>query len=128
MYKYVRQNRPVNWKEHINWIFPILLGMNNKELFLIKNFQKPIGQIRFDYKNQKTAEVSISILKEFRGRGFAKKSLNVAIKRVRKQKKIKSLIAEVHKGNRASIRLFERLHFRFKGKKGKWLTYILRFV
>jgi len=125
VYKYSRQNRPVSWKEHINWIFQILLGIDDKDLFLVKSPQAPIGQIRFDYKDQKIAVVSVSILKEFQGKGFATKSLQLAIKRVRKQKKIKSFQAEIHKENRASIKLFEKLHFRFKTKKRKWLTYIL---
>ena len=61
VYKYSRQNRAVSWKEHLNWIFPILLGLNNKKLFLIKNFQMPIGQVKFDWEDQREAKVSISL-------------------------------------------------------------------
>ncbi len=125
VYKYSRNNRPVSWKEHIDWIFPILLGTSNKNLFIIENFKTPIGQIRFDYQRNKEAEISISILEEFRGRGFAKKALSLTIREIKKQKKAKKLIAEINKDNNPSIRLFEKLNFKLKEKKGKWLKYTL---
>ncbi len=124
-YKYSRQNRKVGWKEHIEWIMQIILGTSNKELFVIKNLKTPIGQIRFDWLNSEEVEISISILKEFQGKGFAAKSLDLAIKEIEKQKKAKKITAEIHKDNTSSIKLFERLNFKFKEKKGVWLKYIL---
>jgi len=122
VYKYFRENRPVSWEKHIQWILPIMLGVSNKEIFVIQSQKAPIGQIRFDYKDRKEGETSISILKEFQGRGFATKFLSLAIK---KQKKVKLLTAEIHKSNLPSLKLFEKLGFKFKTKKGKWLKYIL---
>lgn len=121
IYKYARNNRAVSWKEHINWILPVILGTSNKNLLVIRNLKTPIGQIRFDRTGDKEAEISISISKEFQGKGFATKSLKLAIK---KQKNIQKLIAEVNKNNKASIRLFEKLGFKLKEKKGIWLKYI----
>jgi len=126
VYKYSRQNQIVSWKEHIKWILPILLGLSNKELFLIQNLQTPIGQIRFDYQDFKEAEISISILKEFQGKGFATKTLNLAIKEIKEQNKVKLLIAVTDKENISSQKLFEKVNFRLKTKKGKWLRYILK--
>lgn len=125
VYKYSKENRPVPWKEHINWISPIILEMSNKNLFVIKNLKTPIGQIRFDWLNSEEAEISISILKEFQKKGFAAKSLDLAIKKIEKQKKAKKITAEIHKNNISSIKLFEKLNFKFKEKKGIWLKYIL---
>lgn len=122
VYKYFKKARPVSWKEHVDWIMPIILGISNKELFIIRNLKNPIGQIRFDYINQREAEISISILKEFRGKNIAIKALSLALK---KQKKAKEIIAEINKDNIASIKLFERLGFKIKTKKGTWLKYIL---
>jgi len=125
VYKYSRQNWPVGWKEHINWILPFFLGWSSRELFVIENQRFPIGQLRFDYYNKKEAEISISILKEFHGKGFATRALNLAIKSIRKQKTIKILVAEINKKNFPSVKLFEKLNFKFKTEKGNWLKYAL---
>ena len=122
VYKYSRNSWPISWQEHIKWISPIISGTGNKELFVIKNLKTPIGQVRFDFQNNGEAEVSISILKEFWGRGFAARALSLALK---KQKKAKKIIAEIHKDNIASIKLFEKLNFKLKEKKGVWLKYML---
>lgn len=125
VYKYSRVNRPVSWVEHIKWILPILLREIDKKLFVIQKSEIPVGQVRFDYKNYREAEVSISILKEFQKRGFATRALNLAIKEIKKNKETKSLIVTIHKNNLSSIKLFEKLGFKFKTKKGNWLNYVL---
>lgn len=122
VYKYFKKVRPVSWEKHVSWIMPIILEISNKELFIISNLKNSIGQIRFDHMNHGEAEISISILKEFQGRAFAIRALSLALK---KQKKAKKIIAEINKDNVASIKLFEKLGFKFKTKKGTWLKYIL---
>lgn len=122
VYRYFRRGRAVSWKEHINWIMPIIFGISPKTVFIIQKSGIPAGQVRFDYK---TSDISISILKEFRGKGFAIGSLALAIKEIKKQKKAKKLIAEIHKKNLPSIKLFEKLGFKFKTKNGNWLKYTL---
>ncbi len=124
-YKYSRQKQAVSWKEHVKWIMPILLEASNKNIFIIKNLKTPIGQIRLDWMNNKEVEISISILKEFQGKGLASKSLDLAIRQVKKEKKISSLIATVHKENLASRKLFEKLNFQLK-EKNQWLKYTLK--
>lgn len=126
VYKYSRVNRAVSWKEHVNWVFPILLKQNNKEIFIIYISEVPIGQVRFDYKNSQEAKISISILKKFQKRGFAAKSLNLAIKQIEKTKNLKLLKAEIHYNNTSSRKLFEKLNFKLKKNDHnikKWLKY-----
>jgi len=124
VYRYSRQNRAISWKEHIQWITPVILGMSNKDIFIIENLETPIGQIRFDYPNQNEAEVSISILKEFRGKSFGRKAFEVAKRKIKNEKKLRKLIAEIHRENLSSVTFFEKLGFKFKTKKGNWLKYI----
>jgi len=112
-YRYSYQSDKVNWEEHINWITPVILGLNNKELFIIKDKEIPVGQVRLDDK----VKISISILKEFQGKGFASQALGLAIKDRQR------LIADINKENTASIRLFEKLNFKLKEEKGEWFTY-----
>jgi len=123
--KYSRQSRKVSWKEHIEWIMPIIFGTTNKELFIIKNFKIPIGQVRFDWANNKKVEISISISKEFQRKGFAFKSLNLAIEKIKKEKRAQELTAEINKNNIPSIKLFEKLNFKRDTKKENWLKYTL---
>ena len=123
VYKYFRQARPVEWQEHILWITPVILGFSNKELFVIENSKKPVGQIRIDYLNPKEAEISISILKEFRGRGFAAAAVRLAAATTKKQGRKQRLTAEVHKKNIASQELFKKLNFKLKKEKEKHFLY-----
>lgn len=123
VYKYFKNSRKVSWEKHIKWILPIILNISNREIFIIQNSKVPIGQVRFNYE---TLDISISILKEFRGKGIATKVLSLAIKEIKKQKKVKYILAEIYERNLLSIKLFEKSDFKFKTKKGNWLRYILR--
>lgn len=122
VYKYFRNTKSVNWKIHVNWIIPIILGTSLKSVFVIQKSGIPIGQIRFDYQ---TSDISISILKEFQGKGVALYALILVIKEIKRRGKNKKIVAEIHKNNFSSIKLFEKLKFKFEAKNGKWLRYIL---
>lgn len=126
VYEYSKENRAVVWKEHINWIMPVILCLIPREIFIIQKSGIPVGQIRFDKINPKEVEISISLLKEFREKGVAVTALGLAIKRIKGLKKAKGLYAEIHKENQASIKLFEKLNFELKTKKGNWLRYVLK--
>ena len=123
--KYSKEKRKINWEEHLNWIMPIILEKTSKNLFVIWKENLPIGQIRFDYLRDKEARISIAILKEFRGKGVGGESFKRAVKLLKKEKKVKSIIAEVHKDNIASQEFFEKLNFQLK-EKNKWLKYALK--
>ena len=123
VYKYFKNSRKVSWEKHIKWILPIILNISNREIFIIQNSKVQIGQVRFNYE---TLDISISILKEFRGKGITTKVLSLAIKEIKKQKKVKYILAEIYERNLLSIKLFEKSDFKFKTKKGNWLRYILR--
>ena len=122
VYKYSTKGRRISWKEHTDWILPIILEVKPTAIFIIQKAKIPIGQIRF---NHKTLDISISILKEFRQKGSAIKALNLAIKKIKKQGKTKQLMARIHKENLPSVKLFEKLNFIFKERKGNWLKYTL---
>lgn len=125
VYKYARQNRVINWEEHVNWIMPLILGISRKKLFVIKKQDLSIGQIRFDYLSQTEIEISTSVLKEFQGQGFAGKAFKKVLEELKKDKKLKILIAVVNKKNTSSIKFFEKLKFKLQTKKANWLKYYL---
>jgi RimJ/RimL family protein N-acetyltransferase len=138
VYKYFRHNRPVSWQKHVNWLMPVILGLSPKDIFVIQENFLPIGQIRFDYDGGKKAKIGIAIIKEFRGKGVAIEAIKKELKLLKESKKVKIIIAEVHKNNISSQKLFEKLNFKLKNpevialrpygarKKGKWCKYILK--
>jgi len=125
VFRYSRQNKKVEWGEHINWMASVVLGQSNKVLFVIKNQNLPIGQIRFDFLDEKEAEVSIAVLNDFRGKGLAQFAFKKGLSEVLKEKKLETLKAVINEENRGSVAFFEKLKFEFKDKKGSWLQYYL---
>ena len=126
VYKYSRQKKLIKWSEHIDWIIPVILGLSKRDLFVIKNKTVSVGQVRFDYKSSTEAEISVSILKEFQEQGIAFISLDKAIKKIKKERKIKKIVAEINRNNLSSVKLFNKLGFKFEDKKRDWLKYSIK--
>jgi len=120
VYKYFKNPREVKYEEHINWISPIL---NNQKkdvyLYIILYGHERVGQIRFDLLNElnKPAEVSISVLSEYRGKGIATSALKQILDII-KEGGIKKIIAEVKEQNQYSIRFFKEAGFEEKTQEG----------
>ncbi len=114
-----RQNsfsqKPISIEEHTVW-FNRLLENPLRKLYILTVDGVDAGQVRLDFSVDGTrAEISYSIAPEFRGRGFGKKIIELAIGKVRKEyKTVKTLVAEVKPGNTASNRIFARLGFEEK--------------
>lgn len=124
VFKYFRTPERVEWENHVKWIEPILAGATNKELFVIEKNGERVGQIRFDYEVEQ-AEVSISLKQEFWGQGIGSSALELAIKQAQKNDKLTTLLAEVHKNNLGSQRLFKKFSFELKEQKDEWIDYTL---
>lgn len=122
IFKYFKNPETVNWESHLKWIRPIIAGKSKKNIFIIWFLKNRAGQIRFDKKNNNSTEISISVLREFWGRGIARGALALAIK---KQKDSKYFTACIHKDNLSSLSLFEKMNFKLNGRKEDWLEYKL---
>jgi len=72
-------------------------------------------------KKIKKAKISTAILKNFRGKGVGTKAFRKAIRLFKKTKKVKIILAEIHKDNLVSQKFFKNLNFKLKERKGKWL-------
>ena len=109
----VRQNSfnsaPILLDEHKKWFKDIL---KRKSLYyIIENSKNPIGQIRFMEKEHFSV-IGISISNKFRGRGFAKKGLAMAVKEYFSENN-KPILAYIKKTNRPSINAFKKVGFSF---------------
>ncbi len=140
VYQYFKTPKPVAWEEHVNWIVPILLSLSEKTIYLISYNDLPAGQLRFNfeplaknklvyYENHSakigSAEISISLLKEFRGKGIAKIALKKGIEMMKRGKKMKTLTAEIHQDNATSLTLFEEMGFTQIDARGPYIHYQL---
>ena len=118
IFKYYRNPVKVVWNEHISWLKSVVLGETNKDLYIIELDGKRAGQIRFDTEGDKK-ELSISLQKDFQGQGLGSKSLKKAIE----MEKSVILIAEIHKENIASIKLFEKFNFKLQKNNNNFNIY-----
>ena len=106
----VRQNSmntaPIEWPEHKKW-FSSRINDKNCKIFIFENYYNPIGQIRFEFKND-AWEIDYSIDSCSRGMGLGKKLIEVGVKELPEACKLKAI---VKKENIASCRVFEKLGF-----------------
>jgi RimJ/RimL family protein N-acetyltransferase len=101
----------IDWPTHKKW-FDSKINNKNARIYIFENvLKKPIGQVRIE-KVSDYAKISFSIDKNYRGKGYAKIILKMAINTFELQKKI--FIAEVKKNNLASINTFKRLKFTYE--------------
>lgn len=106
------------YEEHCKW-FTSKLNANNTFMYVLQNnFQKPVGQIRFDIKN-KNAIISYSIEDSFRGKGMATVLVKKGMLELREELSFESLyyIAWVKVDNPASIKVFENIGYEFTEEK-----------
>ena len=94
--------------EHVRWFHNILKDKNVVFCILVSDNQD-VGQIRIKICN-KIGEVSYSIAREFRGKGFGKIILELAEDEVKGV--VKQLTARVKKDNFKSQYLFKLLGYR----------------
>ena len=106
----VRQNSintaTIEWSDHKKWFSS---RINNKKckIFILENYQNPIGQIRFEDKDD-AWEIDYSINSSNRGKGFGKKIINMGIRQLPEGTLLKAI---VKKENIASCKVFEKSGF-----------------
>ncbi len=98
------------WKDHLEWFRK--KSTDPKSLCLVAEIQEAlIGQVRFDVREE-SAWISISISRDFRRCGLGKDILKQGIVHLRQAfPGVRTVIAQIRKENRASIRFFENYGF-----------------
>ena len=107
----VRKNsfikKKIRYADHQKWLKKKLLSKNSLIFKLLFNYI-PVGQIRFDKKNN-FYEIDYSIDEVFRNCGFGKIMIEKSIKKILKKEII--IRADVKHENRQSIKIFKSLKF-----------------
>ena len=104
----------IEYSNHVAW-YNRTLTDDNVLFFLLFEDNNFIGQIRFsrETKESDSCIISLSITKQFRGKGIGSAFLQKGIGEINKTwPDIKKIIAEIKKENKSSISLFERNGFR----------------
>jgi len=117
----------IDWKSHQEW-YDEILGQKNY-IFLLAFNEKDnfIGQIRFEIKDI-TAVVSISLTKEFRGKGLSKNILKEACAKIFLDENIATITAYILPDNLASIKGFSSAGFIHSGEKEILTDTYLKFI
>jgi UDP-2,4-diacetamido-2,4,6-trideoxy-beta-L-altropyranose hydrolase len=114
--------KEIKFNDHVKWFKrKIKSGKTYIYIFSIKNLF--IGQVRFDFLKKDLGLIDYSLEKNFRGRGWGKLMLAKAINVINKNKKIKTLKAEVKKTNLQSIKVFDSLFFSKDNNRNKIIFY-----
>jgi RimJ/RimL family protein N-acetyltransferase len=124
---------PVSWSSHCEWFDGLLADQNRWLYILVSAEGQPVGQVRFDKTGDRSAEVSLSLAPEWRGRGLGAAAIALATRRVMSEADFAVVHARVKPGNEKSRRAFVRagyeqieepshrgelaLHLRFEARK-----------
>lgn len=95
---------PITWHDHLTWLGKKLIDPKCR-LFILEISSIPLGQIRFEYKNDYW-EIGYSIDAKFRGMGLGTKIIELGLNMVDGP-----IIAKVKPQNLGSRRVFNKLGF-----------------
>ena len=110
----------IKWEEHVKW-YENRIKRTEEPFYIVEALNKEfIAQVRLDKKNEHT--ISISISKDFRGKGLASK----IIKRCSEESGKKEIVAFVKEKNIASQKAFVKAGYKFNSKDDGYLKYILK--
>jgi UDP-4-amino-4,6-dideoxy-N-acetyl-beta-L-altrosamine N-acetyltransferase len=105
----------LNMEDQKKWFDRITKPDSSRSMFVIVDKKMhPVGVcglIDLDFKN-KSGEIAIMMDEKNRKKNFGSESLKLLIKYGFEKLKLHRIVAEVFEFNVASIRLFEKLHFR----------------
>lgn len=111
-YEFFRNPHPITGTEHKFWVDAVM-----NDIVMAESFTSLIGMVRFDALDRGT-EVSITLAPEKRGQGLGYIVLSMAIKDHQRP-----LLAQIHRKNVASKRIFEQCHFEELGGDGDFVLY-----
>lgn len=109
--------KAVKKNEHKRW-FCKTIKSKTKKIFVICQKKTPIGQMRFELRKNKWIEISIYLLRRFRGFGFGVLAINKGCRdALTIFPKASGIFAFVRENNIASLQVFQKAGFEpdFKG-------------
>lgn len=112
----IKQER-IEWDDHVTWYNDIINNYDCMFYVVFDNDNKFIGQVRFN-KISKDVIISISLHRDFRGKGLSSFLLKESCRMYFIENKSEHIInAYIKKNNVSSIKSFEKSGFVFSGNK-----------
>lgn len=112
----INQNQ-IKWEDHVSW-FKTRIQNIKEPFFIVSDLNDNlVAQVRFDEKDKTI--ISISISKDFRGKGLGHK----IIKECSKKSNFNEIYAYIKKTNIASIKSFQKAGYNFIGEDGEYNIY-----
>lgn len=116
----------IQWNDHVTWFNRVLSDEN--VVFYVATDQNGgfYGQIRYNL-DRSQATVSISLSGALRGKGLSKRLLNESIgKLLEERPQIEDVVAYVSERNRASMKIFSGLNFKWTGSENELNRLVLK--
>ena len=118
----------VEWDQHLSWLAAVL---EDPQRFLyvgsrVGADKTTVGMCRFDVEGEgASAEVSINLNPDFRGRGLAQSILQESINRFAQDRgEALRLTATIRRSNTASVRIFTEIGFRLASEDASFGYYV----
>ncbi len=117
-----------DYSEHQKW-FSEKIESEDCKIFIFTSDSKPVGQVRFEIKQDNTSEISILIDRDFRGKRLSSDILRIASMFAGTNLGIRTIFAHIKLDNERSVRAFEKAGYRnkkivsFKNQKCLELTF-----
>lgn len=104
--------REVGAAEHQQW-FRETLARQVRELFMVEVMGQSAGMVRFDFRAEGEAEISIYLLPSYWGKGHGRRALFISLATIRARRPLARLVAMILKDNRQSQDFFANIGFRW---------------
>lgn len=108
--------RPVSANEHDEWFVEMLENPASR-VWIAETAKDKVGQVRVDVEAG-SGTVSISVAPELRGRGYGSSMLSLLNRALDADYQVMSLVARIRKENRASLRCFRGVGYKFESADG----------
>lgn len=113
---YFNNPDPIKWEDHVQW-FQQVVDRPDRILLIGYVDSDPVGVLRYDLRGCE-AEVSIYLVPGKTGRGFGPALLREGNRYIQTdQPGVNRIVAQVLPENKASIRAFEKAHFRLSRQR-----------
>jgi UDP-2,4-diacetamido-2,4,6-trideoxy-beta-L-altropyranose hydrolase len=104
----------IEWDRHVTWFSEKLHDPGCVFLMAVNRNDEPIGQVRFDVRDRKPddATISVSVERKYRNKGHGINVISYASQRLFRETQVKTIHAYVKTWNEVSITAFSRAGFR----------------
>lgn len=104
------QSEPIPWQTHEKW-YATRLASPDTRIWLLEYRRVPVGEIRYERRDGRTARISYAVAPGYRGRGIGTRLLEMSASKACRELGVRRLRAETLVENVASARAFRKAGF-----------------